>query len=150
MPIGEPACLLLDARGDKAALLQYGQESRSPDERRAVREVVKYVEQDITQIEGLIKADSFWFGSLEMARKYVADLDRFRPNYLRDTGLHCPACGGRIQQVKKALPMGQRRFWRIWRCGCIFAAASLPLPKDSRVKEALLWEEGLKRVFTPA
>jgi hypothetical protein len=97
------------------------------------------VQEDIELAEKLVKSKSLWFGSLESARKWIVPLDHFSPNHLRDTRLQCPACGARIWQIKKAIAVGQGRHWRVWRCDCIFAAASLPLPKDAWITEAKLW-----------
>jgi hypothetical protein len=137
-PFDCAASYLADRYADKNALLSYGRETRSPEERKAVRQVVKYLEEDIAQVEGLFKSDGLWCGTLETGLRYALDFDRFNFNHLRDTRIKCPACGARIWQVKRPVPVGQRLFWRVWRCDCAFAGIPLPLPKDSRVKEGEL------------
>jgi hypothetical protein len=146
LPFDSAARFLADRYGDKNRLIQYGRESRSPDERRAVKAVVGLVEQDIAMVEGLLKSDSFWIGPLETMGKYAVSVDRFALNHRRDTRLTCPACGSRIWQIKPAVPVGQGRYWRVWVCECTFVSTSLPLPKDSRVMEDKLWDTALKLI----
>jgi hypothetical protein len=146
LPFDSAARYLADRYTDKNRLIQYGRESRSPDERRAVRECVRYVQEDIEQVEGLVKSDSFWVGPLKTMCKCAVSLDRFASNHRRDTRLSCPACGSRIWQIKPPVPVGQGKFWRVWVCECTFVSIPLPLPRDSYVMEAKLWDAALKLI----
>jgi hypothetical protein len=145
LPLDSAARFLANRYGDNR-LLQYERESRSPDERRAVRECVRYVQEDIELAEGLLKSDSFWLGPLETMCKCAVSLDRYTSNHRRDTRLSCPACGSRIWQIKPPVPVGQGRYWRIWVCECTFVSTPLPLPRDSYVMEAKLWDTALKLI----
>jgi hypothetical protein len=146
LPFDCAASYLADRYTDKNRLIQYGQESRSPDERRAVRECVRYVQEDIEQVEGLLKSDSFWLGPLETMCKYAISIDRYASNHRRDTHLSCPSCRSRIWQIKPPVPIGQGRYWRVWVCECTFVSTSLPLPEGCRVMEAKLWDAAVKRI----
>jgi hypothetical protein len=146
LPFDLAAKFLADRYTDKNRLIQYSRESRSPDERRAVKAVVGFVEEDIAMAERLVKSDSFWIGPLEAMCKYAVSVDRFASNHRRDTRLSCPACGARIWQIKPPVPVGQGRYWRVWICECTFVSIPLPLPRDSRVMEAKLWDVAVKRI----